>query len=182
MPPSASDGPAPPSEIPPSVTASPTPGAPRSPIGQGGWILIFGSLSAMAPLTTDIYLPALPMLRQAFGASEAATLFTLSSFFIGFGIGQLFLGPLSDRFGRKPPLICGLLLYIAASIGCAVAGSMSAVVLWRFLQGFGGSVVPTAVQAMVRDMYDRNQSARILSLNMVVTASAPVVAPSSAAS
>ena len=177
MPPSASDGPAPPSEIPPSVTASPTPGAPRSPIGQGGWILIFGSLSAMAPLTTDIYLPALPMLRQAFGASEAATLFTLSSFFIGFGIGQLFLGPLSDRFGRKPPLICGLLLYIAASIGCAVAGSMSAVVLWRFLQGFGGSVVPTAVQAMVRDMYDRNQSARILSLNMVVTASAPVVAP-----
>ena len=85
--------------------------------------------------------------------------------------------PLSDRFGRKRPLIAGLVVYIAASIACALATSISDVVLWRFVQAFGGSVVPTVVQAMVRDLYDRNQSARILSLNMLVTASAPVVAP-----
>jgi DHA1 family bicyclomycin/chloramphenicol resistance-like MFS transporter len=117
------------------------------------------------------------MLRQALAADEARTLFTLSAFFIGFGVGQLLLGPLSDRFGRKRPLIAGLALYIVASIACALATSISDVVLWRFVQAFGGSVVPTVVQAMVRDLYDRNRSARILSLNMLVTASAPVIAP-----
>jgi MFS transporter, DHA1 family, multidrug resistance protein len=145
--------------------------------GQSGRIFIFGFLSAIAPLSIDIYLPALPMLRQALSADEAQTLFTLSAFFIGFGLGQLLLGPLSDRFGRKRPLVGGLAIYIVASIACALATSMSDVVLWRFVQAFGGSVVPTVVQAMVRDLYDRNQSARILSLNMLVTASAPVVAP-----
>jgi MFS transporter, DHA1 family, multidrug resistance protein len=134
--------------------------------GQSGRIFIFGFLSAIAPLSIDIYLPALPMLRQALSADEAQTLFTLSAFFIGFGLGQLLLGPLSDRFGRKRPLVGGLAIYIVASIACALATSMSDVVLWRFVQAFGGSVVPTVVQAMVRDLYDRNQSARILSLNM----------------
>ena len=117
------------------------------------------------------------MLRQALAADEAQTLFTLSAFFIGFGLGQLLLGPLSDRFGRKRPLIAGLAIYIVASIACALATTMSDVVLWRFVQAFGGSVVPTVVQAMVRDLYERNQSARIFSLNMLVTASAPIVAP-----
>jgi DHA1 family bicyclomycin/chloramphenicol resistance-like MFS transporter len=146
-------------------------------IGPNGRIFIFGFLSAIAPLSIDIYLPALPMLRQALAADEAQTLFTLSAFFIGFGVGQLLLGPLSDRFGRKRPLIAGLVLYIIASVACAEATTMQAIVASRFVQAFGGSVVPTIVQAMVRDLYDRNQSARILSLNMLVTASAPVVAP-----
>jgi MFS transporter, DHA1 family, multidrug resistance protein len=145
--------------------------------GHSGRIFIFGFLSAIAPLSIDIYLPALPMLRQALAADEAQTLFTLSAFFIGFGGGQLLFGPLSDRFGRKPLLLVGLVVYVAASIACALAVSMSAIIFWRFVQAFGGSVVPTVVQAMVRDLYDRNQSARVLSLNMLVTASAPVIAP-----
>ena len=144
---------------------------------QRGRILIFGFLSAIAPLSIDIYLPALPMLRQAFAADEAQTLFTLSAFFIGFGVGQLLLGPLSDRFGRKRPLLAGLIIYTAASVACALATTMPTLVFWRFVPAFGGSVVPSVVQEMVRDLYDRNQSARILSLNMLVTASAPVVAP-----
>jgi DHA1 family bicyclomycin/chloramphenicol resistance-like MFS transporter len=146
-------------------------------VGPRGRIFIFGFLSAMGPLSVDIYLPALPMLREALSADQAQTLFTLSAFFIGFGAGQLLLGPLSDRFGRKRPLLCGLVLYIVASVGCALATTMSAIVIWRFVQAFGGSVVPMVVQAMVRDLYDRNQSARILSLNMLVTAAAPVIAP-----
>ena len=97
------------------------------------------------------------MLRQALAADEAQTLFTLSAFFIGFGVGQLLLGPLSDRFGRKRPLLAGLVLYIIASVGCALATTMSAIVFWRFPQAFGGSMVPMIVQAMVRDLYDRNQ-------------------------
>jgi MFS transporter, DHA1 family, multidrug resistance protein len=143
----------------------------------GSRIFIFGFLSAIAPLSIDIYLPARPMLRQALSADEAQTLFTLSAFFIGFGGGQLIFGPLSDRFGRKPLLLAGLVVYVAASIACASGTSMPAIVFWRFIQALGGSVVPTAVQAMVRDLYDRDQSARVLSLNMVVTASAPVIAP-----
>jgi MFS transporter, DHA1 family, multidrug resistance protein len=150
---------------------------PKLMIGQSGRIFIFGFLSAIAPFSIDIYLPALPMLRQALAADEAQTLLTLSAFFVGFGAGQLLLGPLSDRFGRKRPLFAGLLLYIAASVGCALATTISAVVFWRFVQAFGGSVVPIVVQAMVRDLYQRNESARILSLNLLVTASAPVIAP-----
>ena len=145
--------------------------------GQSGRNFIFGFLSAIAPLSIDIYLPALPMLRQALAADEAQTLFTLSAFFIGFGAGQLFLGPLSDRFGRKRPLLAGLIVYTIASVACARAASMPDLVLWRFIQAFGGSIVPSVVQAMVRDLYDRNQGARILSLNLLTTASAPVVAP-----
>jgi MFS transporter, DHA1 family, multidrug resistance protein len=93
--------------------------------GHGGRIFIFGFLSAIAPLSIDIYPPAFPMLRQALGADEAQTLFMLSAFFIGFAGGQLVFGPLSDRFGRKPLLLLGLAVYVAASIACALAMSMS---------------------------------------------------------
>jgi MFS transporter, DHA1 family, multidrug resistance protein len=140
-------------------------------------ILSFGFLSAMAPLSVDIYLPALPMLQKSFAADEARTLFTLSAFLIGFGAGQLFLGPLSDRFGRKRPLLGGLVLYLVASVGCASADSIGAVILWRFLQAVGGCAVPVMVQAMVRDLFDRDQGARILSLNMLVMGMAPIAAP-----
>jgi MFS transporter, DHA1 family, multidrug resistance protein len=151
--------------------------APHSAIGQGGRIFIFGFLSAIAPLSIDIYLPALPTMRAALAANEAQTLYTLSTFFIGFGGGQLLFGPLTDRFGRKRPLLCGLAVYIAASAGCALAPSITMLILFRFIQALGGSIVPITVQAMVRDLYARNESARILSLNLLVTASAPIVAP-----
>ena len=146
-------------------------------LGERSRIFIFGFLAAIAPLSIDIYLPALPMLQKTLDADEAGTLLTLSSFFVGFGAGQLVLGPLADRFGRKRPLIAGLVLYIIASAACASAATMSAIVFWRFLQAFGGAVVPAVVQAMIRDRYDRDQSARVLSLNMLVSATAPIIAP-----
>ena len=117
--------------------------------GHGGRIFIFGFLSAIAPLSIDIYLPALPMLRQALAASEAQTLFTLSAFFIGFAAGQLVFGPLSDRFGRKPLLLVGLVVYVAASIACAYSAALMMTIVGDFVQAFGGSVVPAVVQAMV---------------------------------
>ena len=104
--------------------------APPSAIGQGGRIFIFGFLSAIAPLSIDIYLPALPTMRAALGANEAQTLYTLSTFFIGFGGGQLLFGPLTDRFGRKRPLICALAVYIAASVGCALAPSITMLIFF----------------------------------------------------
>lgn len=151
--------------------------APNSATGQKGRIFIFGFLSAITPLSTDIYLPALPTLQKTLAADEAQTLYTLSVFFIGFGAGQLLFGPLLDRFGRKPPLLCGLAVYIAASVGCALATSMPMIVVWRFVEALGGSIAPIAVQAMVRDRYARDESARILSLNLLVIASAPIIAP-----
>jgi DHA1 family bicyclomycin/chloramphenicol resistance-like MFS transporter len=142
-----------------------------------GLILTFGFLTAMAPLSVDIYLPALPMLQRTLGADQGGTLLTLSAFLIGFGVGQLFLGPLSDRFGRKRPLIAGLIVYLIASVGCALADSITAVIVWRFLQAVGGCAVPVLVQAMVRDLFDREQGARIFSLNMLVMGVAPIAAP-----
>ena len=144
----------------------------------GHWLILsFGFLSAMAPLSVDIYLPALPMLQHTFGADQARTLLTLSAFLIGFGAGQLFLGPLSDRFGRKRPLIAGLILYLVASVGCALADSITAVIVWRFLQAVGGCAVPVMMLAMVRDLFDRDQGARVLSLIMLVMGMAPIAAP-----
>lgn len=149
------------------------PASPSSP-----WlILAFGFLTAMAPLSVDIYLPALPMLQKTFAADEARTLLTLSAFLIGFGAGQLLLGPLSDRIGRKRPLLAGLMLYLVSSVGCALADSITAVIVWRFLQAVGGCAVPVMVQAMVRDLFDRDQGARVLSLNMLVMGVAPIAAP-----
>jgi MFS transporter, DHA1 family, multidrug resistance protein len=140
-------------------------------------ILIFGLLSTMAPLSIDIYLPALPTLRRSLAANESQALITLSAFLIGSGAGQLFAGPLSDRFGRKPLLLAGLGFYILASAGCALASTISAIICWRFLQAFSGCIAPILVQAMVRDLYDRDESARILSLNMLMMGMAPIVAP-----
>src|SRR6202167_5466834 len=151
--------------------------APRTAIGQGGRIFIFGFLSAIAPLSIDIYLPALPTMRTPLAANEAQTLYTLSTFFISLGGAQWLFGPLTDGFGRKRPLLCGLAVYIVASAGCALAPSIAMLVAFRFIQALGGSIVPITVQAMVRDLYARNESARILSLNLLVTASAPIVAP-----
>jgi DHA1 family bicyclomycin/chloramphenicol resistance-like MFS transporter len=132
---------------------------------------------ALGPLALDMYLPALPMLEVEFGADPAKVQHTVSAYLLGMGLGQLAMGPLTDRFGRKPPLLGGMGLFVVASVGCALAQTIGAFVLLRFVQALGGSSVMVVVRAVIRDRFDAIQSARVLSLMMLVMGAAPILAP-----
>jgi DHA1 family bicyclomycin/chloramphenicol resistance-like MFS transporter len=140
------------------------------------WLL--GSLSVVSPFNIDMYLTAFPKVASDFGVPTSAVSLTLSGYFIGMAGGQLFYGPLLDRFGRKPPLIAGLLLFLAASLGCAASTSIDMLVAMRFLQGLGGCAAQVASLAMVHDFFPPRQSARIRSLLFLFIAVSPLAAPS----
>ncbi|HWA12248.1 MAG TPA: Bcr/CflA family multidrug efflux MFS transporter [Burkholderiales bacterium] len=139
--------------------------------------LILGALSAIAPLSIDMYLPSLPALERHFGADAAAGERTVAAFFIGLAIGQLFYGPVADRYGRKPPLLFGLACFTLASAGCALAGSIGSLVLLRFLQAVSGCAGMVVSRAVVRDLFDHQESARMFSLLMLIMGVAPILAP-----
>ncbi len=120
-------------------------------------------LLGIQPVTTDLYLPALPNLQQDLGASVAATQLTLSALIISFGVAQLLCGPLADRFGRRPVLLTGLLLYTLASVLCALAPSIQSLIVWRALQGAAMAAAVTCGRSIVRDLYEPQQGARMLS-------------------
>lgn len=142
-----------------------------------GLVLILGSLAAFGPMSIDMYLPAFPALETAFATTPGMVAYTLSAFFIGLALGQLVYGPLADRFGRKPPLLIGLALYVLASIGCAYAASVEALIAWRALEAFGACGGLVMSRAMVRDLFDVQESARVFSLLLLVMGVAPIVAP-----
>jgi len=139
--------------------------------------LILGALTAFPPLSIDIYLPSLPTLVRAFGTTDATVQLTLPAFFLGLALGQLFYGPLSDRYGRRPPLLIGIALYTLASAACAAAPSVEALLVGRFVQALGGSAGMTIAMAVVRDRFDPREGARTLSLLMLVMGVAPILAP-----
>ena len=139
--------------------------------------LILGALTAFAPLSIDIYLPSLPTLVRYFGTTDATVQLTLPTFFIGLALGQLFYGPLSDRFGRRPPLLAGIALYTLASAACALAPSIEALLIGRFVQALGGCAGMTIAMAVVRDRFDPREGARTFSLLMLVMGIAPILAP-----
>lgn len=141
------------------------------------WLLLLGALIAFAPMSIDMYLPSLPTIAAEFGATASAVQFTLSSFFIGLALGQAVHGPLADRYGRKPPLYGGLVLYIAASVGCALAPDITALTALRFVQAVGGCAGVVITRAIVRDRCDATASARIYSLLMLIMGLAPILAP-----
>lgn len=154
------------------------PGRPAGPLrSRLELIIILGSMTSFAPLGTDMYLPALPTLQRVFGASSLAVQATLSAFFAGFAVGQLVFGPITDRFGRRPPLYAGLLLFVAASLGCALAPSVEILTGLRFVQAFGACAGGVIARAMVRDLFDPRESARIYGALMLVTGLAPMLAP-----
>lgn len=139
--------------------------------------MLLGVLIALTPLGTDIYLPALPAVADAFGAPVASTQLTLTTFFLGLAFGQLAWGPLSDRFGRKPVLLAGLGLALAAALAAVSAESVQQIVLLRFVQGLGLSSGPVVARAIVRDLYSHDLAARLLSRMTMVFAVVPISAP-----
>ena len=140
-------------------------------------LLVLGALTAIPPLSFDMYLPALPDIASDFGVTESQVQLTLSSCLIGIALGQLFGGPISDAFGRRRPLVAGLAGYLAFCLGCALAPSLPALVGLRFLMGLFGGVAVVISRAIVRDRATGAEAARIFSLLMLVGGTAPVLAP-----
>jgi MFS transporter, DHA1 family, multidrug resistance protein len=139
--------------------------------------VVLGMLTAFGPLSIDMYLPALPALAASFGTSPSRVQLTLSAFFVGFGTGQLVYGPLADRWGRRPPLLGGVGLYVLASTLCALSPSVGLLTALRLLQGLGACAGPLIARAIVRDVYERDRAARMMSLLMLVMGAAPLLAP-----
>lgn len=146
-------------------------------VGLPLWVFLLGMLSAIAPLSIDMYLPSFPAIATALHSDASAVQRTLASFFIGLASGQLFYGPLSDRFGRKPPLYFGLLLYTGASLLCALSASVDALQWGRLLQALGGCAGLVVARAVVRDRCNPLNSAKVMSLIMLVMGVAPILAP-----
>jgi DHA1 family bicyclomycin/chloramphenicol resistance-like MFS transporter len=131
----------------------------------------------LGPVSTDLYLPSLPSIGTYFAATVSQTQLTLSVFMAGFALGTLIYGPLSDRFGRRPLILAGLALFSIASLGCALATSVEQLLALRLVQGVGGSAGVVLSRAVVRDLFAREEAARILSYMSGVMALAPALAP-----
>ncbi len=141
-------------------------------------VLILGALSTVSPFSVDMYLPAFPQIARDLGTTPAEISLSVSGYFIGLALGQLFYGPLLDRFGRKRPLYAGLSLFVVGSLGCVTARSPGLFIAFRLLQAVGGCAAQVGAIAMVRDFFPVRESARILSLLMLVLSVSPLFAPS----
>ena len=137
-----------------------------APMSTGLVVLTLSVGLGIQPVTTDLYLPALPALTAGFGAPMGQAQYTLSALLLAFGVSQLVWGPLSDRYGRRPILLIGLAMYLLAAIGCALAPSMVQLIVWRALQGAAMGAVVMCARALVRDLYPPQDGARVMSKGM----------------
>lgn len=142
-----------------------------------GRMVFLGTLLAFASISTDLYLPALPAMAGSLGASQRLMEWTVSAYLIGFSVGQLFWGPVGDRYGRRVPVALGLAVFTVGAAGCALATDALQLIGWRVVQALGASACVVLARAMVRDHYERDQAARVLSALMAVMAVAPMVGP-----
>jgi DHA1 family bicyclomycin/chloramphenicol resistance-like MFS transporter len=142
------------------------------------FVILLGALTAFDPLTIDMYLPAFGDIQKHLQTTMANVELSVSTFFIGMALGQLFYGPLADRFGRKKPLLAGMLLYLAATLGCAYAPNITTFILFRLLQALGGCAGMVITRAIVRDLFDKQRVAAFLSNMALVMGLAPILAPS----
>jgi DHA1 family bicyclomycin/chloramphenicol resistance-like MFS transporter len=140
-------------------------------------ILILGLLSAVGPFSIDMYLPGFPNIAADLHTTVAHVSYSLSSFFIGISFGQLLYGPLLDRFGRKPPLYAGLILYLVASLACAIVVSANQLIILRLLQAIGACGGMVAARAMVRDLFPVDEIAKVFATLMLVIGVSPIIAP-----
>ncbi|MEV5710725.1 Bcr/CflA family multidrug efflux MFS transporter [Actinoallomurus sp. NPDC052274] len=139
--------------------------------------LILGALSAIGPLSIDMYLPALPKLTRDLSAGASLVQLTLTACLVGLAVGQVVAGPVSDTWGRRRPLLVGVVLYTVASLLCAVAPSVPTLIALRLVQGAAGAAAIVIARAIVRDLYDGPEAARFFSLLMLVNGVAPIAAP-----
>lgn len=155
------------------------PPSPQKPVAASrlGLILMLSALTAFGPLSIDMYLPALPRLGEYFQADAAEVQLTLATFFVGFAVGQAFYGPITDRFGRKPPLYFSLTLFAAASVACALAPTVEFLTVARLFQALGVAAGVVISRAMVRDLFAQNEIAQVFSTLMLVMGLAPILAP-----
>ncbi|MEY5002264.1 MAG: hypothetical protein RL678_73 [Pseudomonadota bacterium] len=151
--------------------------SPLPQFAQAPLLLLITALMMMQPLSTDLYLASLPSLVSGFGVPVATVQLTLSLFVIGFGSAQLIIGPLSDRFGRRPVLLAGLSIYVAASALCGFAQSIELLIMARFLQALGCCAAVMIARAIVRDAYAPEDSARLLARASTWISLAPIIGP-----
>ncbi|MBC7421911.1 MAG: multidrug effflux MFS transporter [Ferruginibacter sp.] len=140
-------------------------------------ILILGALNTITPFSIDMYLPAFPKIASDFNTQIDKVALSVSTYFLGYALGQIIYGPLLDRFGRKPPLYVGLILYIIATIGCFTTSTIEALWVIRFMQALGGCVASVAAMAMVRDFFPVEKSASVISFLVLILGASPLLAP-----
>jgi DHA1 family bicyclomycin/chloramphenicol resistance-like MFS transporter len=146
-------------------------------LGPVAFLVLMGALSAFPPVTTDIYLPALPQLTQDLHGTSAQGQQTLAAYFLGLGGGQLFYGPWADRIGRRPVMLFGAAVYLLATLGCAVTSSIGAMIGLRFLQALGACSGVVISSAVVRDRFGHQESAKVFSMLLTLRGIGPIVAP-----
>jgi DHA1 family bicyclomycin/chloramphenicol resistance-like MFS transporter len=139
--------------------------------------VLLTALVAFGPLSTDLYLPSLPALVTVFGTDIATVQLTLSVFLVGFAVSQLVYGPVSDRYGRRPALLGGILVYLAASVACVFADSIGQLIAARFFQAVGACCGPVVARAVVRDVFGRDRAATVLAYMSMAMTLAPAVGP-----
>ncbi|MFF0214915.1 Bcr/CflA family multidrug efflux MFS transporter [Streptomyces vinaceus] len=170
-----------PSHEPPPETPSATqaPPAPLKAARRTGLLVTFilGGLSALPPLSMDMYLPALPQVTGALHSPAATIQLTLTACLAGMALGQLVIGPMSDKWGRRRPLLIGMVVYVLATAICALAPSAELLIGFRLLQGLAGSAAIVIARAVVRDLYDGVEMARFFSTLMLISGVAPIIAP-----
>jgi MFS transporter, DHA1 family, multidrug resistance protein len=144
-----------------------------------GWrvLAVLSLLMGFASISTDLYLPAMPLMSSSLHASEGLVELTISGYLIGFSFGQLLWGPISDRYGRRSSVAIGLVLFVIGSVGCALSGSALAMIGWRVVQALGACASVALSRAMMRDLYEGVRAAQMLSILITVMAVAPLVGP-----
>src|SRR5580692_2872800 len=140
-------------------------------------IVILGALSTISPFAIDMYLPAFPEMASALHTSTARISLSLASYFAGLAVGQLFYGPLLDRFGRKLPLYAGLVLFMVACVLCLESHTVKWLIAMRVVQALGGCAAQVAAMAMVRDFFHVDETAKIISLLILILSVSPLLAP-----
>ncbi|MEH8172083.1 Bcr/CflA family multidrug efflux MFS transporter [Aeromonas veronii] len=156
---------------------------PQSPTAQAAALsprflfILLGALAGLTPLAVDMYLPAIPAIARDLATSIDGAQLTISAFLGGFAIGQLFYGPLADSYGRKPVILAGLVMFAIASVGCAMADSLPELLAYRMLQAAGGAAGSVVVNALLRDLFEKDAFSRAMSFVILVMTLAPLVAP-----